>query len=219
MKWFQAHKYLVLLTIIIFALLSQSHVHGLEIAFAYIVLLVVFVSVFQHRWDRIVGLLLGIPTMAAEAIFRILPEADRFPAMVAYHALMTVFLAFAVVTILRDIFENRQIGFDHLLGAFSGFLLAGIAWGNLYLLIEVATPGAFTIDPGLTAQLHHEQSRRFIFNYFSFMTLTTLGYGDITPVDSSACNLTWLEAMFGQFYVAVYIGQLMSLKITSRTDA
>ena len=66
----------------------------------------------------------------------------------AYHALMTVFLAFAVVTILRDIFENREIGFDHLLGAFSGFLLAGIAWGNLYLLIEVATPGAFTIGSG-----------------------------------------------------------------------
>ena len=74
MKWFQAHKYLVLLTIIIFALLSQSHIHGLEIAFAYIVLLVVFVSVFQHRWDRLVGLLLGIPTMAAEVVFRVVPR-------------------------------------------------------------------------------------------------------------------------------------------------
>jgi hypothetical protein len=219
MNWFRANKYLVLLIIVIFALLSQSYVHGLEIAAAYVVLLTVFVAVFQNHWDRLIGLLLGLPTMAAEFMYRVLPEAHRMPATVAYHALMTVFLGFAVITVLRDIFRNPQIGFDHLLGAFSGFLLSGIAWGNLYLLTQTIDPRAFNIGPEIAVQLQHEQSRRFLFNYFSFMTLTTLGYGDVTPVTPSACNLTWLEAMFGQFYVAVSIGQLMSLKMKPRADA
>ncbi len=62
-------------------------------------------------------------------------------------------------------------------------------------------------------QLHQDDARRFLFNYFSFSTLTTVGYGDVTPLAPAACSLSWLEAMFGQFYMAVFIGQLIGLKL------
>jgi hypothetical protein len=170
------------------------------------------VVVFRHRWDRIAGLLLGIPTLGAEFACHVVSQAHLVSALVAYHTLTALFLAFAVVTVLRDIFENQRIGFDHLLGAFAGFVLVGIAWGNLYSLIDLVAPGSFRIRPEIAVQLQHEETRRFLFNYLSFMTLTSGGFEDIAPVDTTARNFTWLEAMFGQFYVAVYIGQLMNLK-------
>jgi hypothetical protein len=54
-----------------------------------------------------------------------------------------------------------------------------------------------------------------LFNHLSFVTLTTLGYGDITPISALACGLTWIEAIFGQFYVAVYVGQLVGMRLAA----
>jgi len=219
MKWFHAHKYLVLLAIVIIALMLEPRVRGIGMGVAYVIVLAVFMTVFQHRRNRITGLMLGLPTLAAEAACHVVSGTDRLLPLVAYHALIAVFLAFAVVTVLRDIFENQRIGFDHLLGAFCGFVLLGIAWGNLYLLNELVAPGSFRIRPEIAAELQHEETRRFLFNYLSFMTLTAGGFEDLVPVATTARNLTWLEAMFGQFYVAVYIGQLMALKATPSVSA
>ena len=99
---------------------------------------------------------------------------------------MTVFLAFAVITILRDIFRNQQIGFDHLLGAFSGFCWRASP-GEIFMCSpKCFIPARSTWTSGLLYNCKQEQARRFLFNYFSFMTLTTLGYGDVTPVSPSA---------------------------------
>ena len=55
--------------------------------------------------------------------------------------------------------------------------------------------------------------QRFLFNYFSVMTLTTMGYGDIAPAGSPVYSLVWLESVFGQFYIAVVVAQLVGLKL------
>jgi voltage-gated potassium channel len=52
-----------------------------------------------------------------------------------------------------------------------------------------------------------------LFDYYSLMTLTTMGYGNITPIRPPATSLTWMEAMFGQFYIAVIVAQLVGLKL------
>ena len=131
---------------------------------------------------------------------------------------MIGFLAFAIAMILRDIFGNRRIRFEHLVGAFSGYLLAGLLWGNLYLLIELVAPGSFKLQPQVVAQFADEQRRRFLFNYLSFQMLTGAPNGDITPAVPMTCTLSWLERMFGQFYLAIYIGQLVGLRLARRFD-
>jgi hypothetical protein len=55
--------------------------------------------------------------------------------------------------------------------------------------------------------------QRFFFSYFSVTTLTSLGYGDITPIGTLALSLSWLEVVFGQFYIAVVVAQLVGLKL------
>jgi hypothetical protein len=122
------------------------------------------------------------------------------------------------VVILRGLFEEKLIRADQILGAVCGYLLAGAAWGNLYLLAELLLPGSFSVKPEIAWQLREEHTRRFLFNYFSFATITTLGYGGITPIDPAAASLSWLEAVFGLFYVAVVVAQLVGLKLSQRVE-
>jgi hypothetical protein len=55
--------------------------------------------------------------------------------------------------------------------------------------------------------------QRFLFNYFSVTTLTSLGYSDITPISTLALSLSWMEVAFGQFYIAVVVAQLVGLRL------
>jgi hypothetical protein len=88
-----------------------------------------------------------------------------------------------------------------------------MVWGNLYALTYLFVPQAFSISPAIGAQLGDWQHRRSLFDYMSFTTLTSLGYGDITPVDQPVYTLTWLEVLFGQFYMAVVVAQMVGLKL------
>jgi hypothetical protein len=69
------------------------------------------------------------------------------------------------------------------------------------------------VNPAIAAQLEDWQLKRSLFDYLSFTTLTSLGYGDITPVGQPAYSLTWLEVLFGQFYMAVVVAQMVGLKL------
>jgi hypothetical protein len=69
------------------------------------------------------------------------------------------------------------------------------------------------VHPAIAGQLGGWYSRQSLFDYYSLMTLTTLGYGEITPITPPATSLTWMEAMFGQFYIAVIVAQLVGLRL------
>ena len=104
------------------------------------------------------------------------------------------------------------------LGLTGGALVAvgaSIAWGNLYLVVDLLSPGSFSMTATTARDLADVHMRRFEFNHLSFVTLTGLGYGDIIPVGHFACTLTWLEATFSQFYMAVVIGLLVGLKMAA----
>ena len=105
----------------------------------------------------------------------------------------------------RFILANREIDWNHLMGASSVYLLLGVIWTVLFAVARLVDPNALTNvtvapgEPGEVGQLL----------YFSFVTLTTLGYGDVTPVSSLARNLVVLEAVVGQLFVAVLIASLI----------
>jgi hypothetical protein len=130
-----------------------------------------------------------------------------------YYGLVVLFLAYTVALILRGLFAQKVILADHVVGAVCGYLLAGLAWAALYMLVETVQPGSVRVSPEIAWQLADEHTRRYLFHYFSFETLTTVGYGDVTPVRPAACSLVWLEAVFGQFYLAVIVAQLVGLKL------
>jgi len=102
--------------------------------------------------------------------------------------------------ILGDIFKKSAVGADDVLGAMGGYLMAGAAWSSLYALVDTLVPGSFVLSPAFVAQSSDWDGRTAMLNYFSIVTLTTMGYGDITPVRAPATAFAMFEAVFGQFY-------------------
>lgn len=118
-----------------------------------------------------------------------------------------IFLLFAALVILRYLFTEKEVTKDVIIGAVCVYFLIGFAWGIFFMLMEHFHPGSFKIhqDPV-------EKGAWFV--YYSFVTLTTLGYGDITPLSGPARSLAVLEAVTGQLYLAVLIARLVGIHIS-----
>jgi voltage-gated potassium channel len=130
-----------------------------------------------------------------------------------YHCFATSFLAFAVAVILIRIFQRQTIRTDDVIGALCGYLLTAVAWGNVYALTYFFWPGSFRIADPIASQFGDWHLRRFFFDYFSVMTLTSMGFSDIAPAGAPVYSLTWVESVFGQFYIAVVVAQLVGLRL------
>jgi len=94
-----------------------------------------------------------------------------------------------------------------------GEFVFDFSWANAYALIYLLRPGSFRVAEAIAWRLGDWHLQRFLFNYFSVTTLTSLGYGDITPIGTLALSLSWLEVVFGQFYIAVVVAQLVGLRL------
>ena len=213
-------KNLVLLVAMIAMLIAQplfGHLNlaaaaGFDLLFVAISAYVFFI-VFTERWQRRAGLALALPALASNFGFYVLPERAHVPLATTFHCFTILFLGLAVAVILRDIFRRRVIGGDEVLGALCGYMLGAIAWGNVYTMTYLLVPGAFSVNAEIAWRLGQPHLRRALFDYLSFATLTSLGYADITPVGPPAYSLTWLEVLFGQFYMAAVVAQLVGLKL------
>ncbi len=101
-------------------------------------------------------------------------------------------------------------------GAICVYMLGALAWAFLFSLLEVLQPGSFNL-PELSAErlgpATADVRRLSIFMYYSLVTLTTLGYGDITPVTPLARNLAAFETVMGQLYIAILVARLVGLHI------
>jgi hypothetical protein len=114
--------------------------------------------------------------------------------------------------VLEHVFREGPITGDRVRGAIAAYLLLGLIWTFAYVLVERFSPGAIQASGGSASNNNAH------FAYYSFVTLTTLGYGDIVPVHPLARALALGEALVGQLYPAILIGRLVSLQISSRTE-
>ena len=98
-----------------------------------------------------------------------------------------------------------------MLGAICGYLIAGDAWAGINEIAYLAEPAAFSINPGISGLLAEWHGRHALFSYYGFAQMLTLGYADVTPVRAPATTLSLLGALFGVFYTAVVVSQLVHL--------
>ena len=115
-----------------------------------------------------------------------------------------LFISAALVTINRRIFREKKVDSDTIEGGIAVFFMIGTLWAFIYRIVAVLDPNAFS-ELGNTSSLF---SSLF---YFSFTTLTTLGYGDVTPISDLARTLSNLEAIVGVLYPNIYIARVVGI--------
>jgi hypothetical protein len=172
-----------------------------------------FLAVFPTRRQRVAALLMGVPTLIGMWTGFILPGIPLKVHGIAYHLLAAIFMGFCVVTILRTAYIEVGVSADSVYGAFCGYLLIGLAFSHLYSVVETFQPGSFTGIEPFTEQLESREKGRYLLTYFSFITLTTVGYGDISPKTDEAKGLAMVEAIVGQFYIAVLVAELIGKRV------
>jgi hypothetical protein len=118
------------------------------------------------------------------------------------------------VIVLIQVFREGPITIHRIAGAISVYLLFGLMWAFVYQIIALQAPDAFKLPASLGTYTADTLQSNLL--YFSFVTLTTLGYGDILAVHPSARMLVMLEALTGQLFPAILLARLVSLEILHR---
>jgi hypothetical protein len=121
------------------------------------------------------------------------------------------FLLVAIAYTFGEIALSTEMSTNRLLGAICVYLLLGTIWALGYSFIETLSPGSFH---GIGDDADHSLNSDWI--YFSFVTMTTLGYGDLLPLSATARALAYIQAVFGQFYIAILVAGLVSGYISTR---
>jgi voltage-gated potassium channel len=190
----------LILIITIFPYFEKTEVGStiLVVLFTAVLLSGIYAVSYDIRYVA-VGILLAIPTFITGWSNAFTPGVS---ADMAWMVFMIVFLVYTLAVVLRHIFSAESVTMKEIYGGISVYVMMGLAFGISYHLLNTLVPGSFKFNEG------PETMASLI--YFSFTTLSTAGYGDITPLSAIARSISILEMIVGATYVAVLIGTLMN---------
>jgi len=178
---------------------------ALATAFFSLVLLAGISTVLRNRtWAGRTLIALCVVALSLRWLARISPRLDH---EVWSAASGTLALATLAVLVLGMVLRPGTVTRRRLEGAVAAYLLFGLAWASAYEWVALRNPSAFGGAIGAGGQP---------WVYYSLVTLTTMGYGDITPIDPVARSLAVAEAFTGQLYLAILISRLVALELQSR---
>ena len=177
-----------------------------------LVLVAGILAVADRKRVLVIALVLAVPAVGGRWINHFRPDLVP-PAVFLVAGLVLV--AFVVWHLLRFVLRAPSVTVEVLCASISAYLMLGLMWTMAYWLVDQLTPGgAFSFNtPAGTRSMNG-----FTGFYFSFVTLSTVGYGDITPVSRIARWLAAMEAMTGLLYVAVLIARLVALYSGAKSD-
>jgi hypothetical protein len=177
-----------------------------------LVLLAAVVAVADRKRVLIIALVLAIPSVAGRWINHFRPDLVPPPVFLVCGLVLIIF---AVAHLLGFVLRAPSVNVEVLCASISAYLMLGLMWTMAYWLVDQLTPGgAFSYDTNAGAR----SINGFNGFYFSFVTLSTVGYGDITPVSKVARMLAAMEAITGLLYVAVLIARLVALYSTPKSE-
>ena len=184
----------------------------IEACLVTVVLISAVLVVGAHRRLLAVAMLVLAPAIAGKWLSHFYPEK------VPPHLFLTfglALVAFSVVSLLGFVLRAARVDAEVLCAAISAYLMLGLLWSFAYILVARIAPDSFSFANSADA---NERMDGFNAFYFSFVTLSTVGFGDVTPVSKVARTLAIMEAITGMFYVAVLIARLVSMYSPSRTE-
>lgn len=174
-----------------------------EPAILTVVLLSAVVAVGGRHGTLILAGSLVAPVLVARWLSHLEVHSIFYPLFILT---FLIFLGFLVFQFLRFIMRSPRVNSEVLCAAISTYLLLALLWGAAYALVARLDPGSFVGVAPANQPLHGFDSV-----YFSIITLTTIGYGDISPASGPARMLAMLEAVTGTMYMAVMVARLVAV--------
>ena len=161
-------------------------------------------AISEKKLVFIMGLLIALPTFVAQWSLYF----SKVPSLELVHMVFgAVFFAYVLIIMISYLFTEKNVTVEVITSAISVYFLIGLTWTFIFSLLEILHPGSFV----LSSQNQIKDMDQLF--YYSFVTLTTIGYGDITALTKPAGSLSVLEAMMGQIYLAVLVARLVGMYI------
>ena len=162
------------------------------------------------RRHRVLAWFLAVPTMAAYGACII--DGSNLKWGLA-HALGIILLGFAITIVVRYVFTAKRVTWNIVSAALCIYLLFGVAYALLYSIIVILDPGSFSWSLGAVAMTELEDQLLITSLYYSLVTMTTLGYGDVIPATPVTQMAASVQALIGQLYVAVLVARLVGMQV------
>lgn len=208
----QQNNFLYLLTSLLVLLLVSPLVATLSPSFSFWILKVVILGTiivsylslnFGPLWRKLNLTLLSVLIISSLASSTL----DWPPVPLLDLSVTLVFFVAAALSAAQRVLLRGEVDGNKIVGAIAVYILLGLIWSTLYLIVLEFSPTAFN---GMEYQLWEDNFSQS--TYFSYVTLTTLGYGDISPAEPLSRVLVYIEAMVGTFYMAVVIASLIGAR-------
>jgi hypothetical protein len=213
---FTAYRFAILLFVFLLQLLTTPFFEGsIAAGYAadllfYLLLAAAAFSVRHSRFFRL-AIFLAIGAITGECISYV---SDRIVILLITHFISCAYLTLVILIIAASVTRQRNISADTVMGGLCVYVLIGVFWTILFIDLELVHPGSFDFgvhgkNPGMDATYQ-------LLMYYSYVTLLTIGYGDVVAVSSMAQTLTIMEGLIGQFYLIFYMATLVGLYIQKR---
>lgn len=210
---FSAAPFLILLILILIMLILPPFLRdwvSTKILLDVLLTAILFALIYAFKSSRpqmIIGLILVAPLL-------ITTWATYFIEITSFglttRIFTVLFFGYAVANILRNMSTKKEVTRETIFAAVVAYLLIALMWAFLYMVLEKLAPGSFAFpEKSLIPENLH-------FQYFSFVTITTLGYGDVTPLTNKASVLAMMEALVGQIYLVVLVAWLVGMHVSRK---
>ncbi len=170
-------------------------------------------ATFRQRWVSFLVIALAVATLAVTWQQELHPVEGL---AILSTILRLIFLGFLFVVLAGQVFAAGPVTTHKIHGAIVVYLLLGGMWSLLYQMAALIAPHSFRFPEGLATAT--PQGLQRLLTYFSFVTLTTTGFGDITPAQPLTRTLAMFEALTGQLYLVITLARLVSLAIVGQKD-
>ena len=178
-------------------------------------LLAALVETVRARHNAIWAAILGLPAIILRFVSAFTEDSPNKNSAIL--VLTAVFIGFLIWNLLHDLNTGGRSTSEMVFGALVAYILIGMLFALMFTHLEYRDPGSFSASNQAVGEVATSEAKMLPnFVYFSFVTMTTLGYGDITPLTERARTLAWLEALIGQLYLAVMVAGFVAKHISQR---
>ncbi|MFC1689444.1 potassium channel family protein [Pseudomonadota bacterium] len=208
--WYQAPYFILTITLLLVTLLyplaRAVHSALLHDTVVNLMLLASLYAIIDRKWVfRTLGILL-IPMLAANWFY------EQGSILADFAAIATMlFLLLTTLSVLVHVIQAKRVNADMIYGSVAVYLLVGIIIALCFLFLHNMDPGSVVQSLDQKDPFGHGSDNFAVLLYFSFIALTSVGFGDLTPVSAEARSLTMFAGLFGQLYMAILIAKLVGV--------